>query len=315
MGFEGLLGNPRLKENLQSSIRRGKIAHFYMISGPEGAGKKTLARLLAAAMLCTGEEKPCLRCAACRKVMGNAHPDVITVEDPEKKTLPVQMVRQARADMYIRPNEGARKIYVFPQELRPEGQNALLKILEEPPEYGVFLLLTDNPQKLLPTVRSRCTELKLTGLSEELLRSRLKEDFPQADNETLEGAIQRSGGYLGQALQLMRDGIAADPQTETFARCYAQRDPVALAQLLSSMERWKRDQILPVLQRWTELLQQAVASRSGIRTPSPLAREIAARRTAGEMMEAIGHLQKVKEYTQGNVSVAAVCGYLTWNLR
>ena len=131
MGFEGLLGNGRLKENLRVSVGRGRISHFYLISGPEGSGKHTLARLLAAALQCSGEDKPCLHCAACRKVMADTHPDCITVTDPEHKNVAVRIVRDARADMYVMPNEGQRKIYIFPQEMGIEGQNALLKVLDE----------------------------------------------------------------------------------------------------------------------------------------------------------------------------------------
>ncbi|MBR4972736.1 MAG: DNA polymerase III subunit delta, partial [Oscillospiraceae bacterium] len=130
MGFESLLGNERLKENLRVSVGRGRISHFYLISGPEGSGKHTLARLLAAAILCKEQEKPCLKCNSCRKVLAQSHPDCITVEDPEHKNVAVKIVRDARADMYILPNEGDRKIYIFPQEMGIEGQNALLKILE-----------------------------------------------------------------------------------------------------------------------------------------------------------------------------------------
>ena len=105
MSYELLLGNEQLKTNLRRSIGAGHISHFYLISGAEGSGKHTLARLLAAAILCQGEDKPCLRCRACRKVMEGVHPDFITVDDPEKKTVPVDLIRQARADMYIQPNE------------------------------------------------------------------------------------------------------------------------------------------------------------------------------------------------------------------
>ena len=144
MGFESLLGNERLKENLRSSINRGRISHFYLIAGPEGSGKRTLARLLAAAILCKSAEKPCGVCPACRKVLGAGHPDFITIDDPEKKTVSVDLIRQARADIYIRTNESDHKIYLFPraQDMGIPGQNALLKVLEEPPSYGVFLLLT-----------------------------------------------------------------------------------------------------------------------------------------------------------------------------
>ena len=105
MGFETLLGNDRLKQNLISSLSQGRISHFYLISGPEGSGKHTLARLLAAAIMCKDSQKPCLRCNACRKIMENSHPDFITIDDPEHKAVAVKIVRQAREDVYIRPNE------------------------------------------------------------------------------------------------------------------------------------------------------------------------------------------------------------------
>ena len=180
MGFDGLLGNNRLKENLQASISRGHISHFYLISGPEGSGKRTLARLLSAAILCRGTVKPCLQCTACRKVMADTHPDLITVTDPEHKNVSVKIIRQIRDKMFVMPNEADKKIYILPQPLGVEGQNALLKILEEPPEYGVYILLADNPETLLPTVRSRCTQLQLHALPENALRQSLLKEFPDA---------------------------------------------------------------------------------------------------------------------------------------
>ena len=145
MSFEALLGNDRLKQNLAESLAKNHISHFYLISGPKGAGKHTLAMLLSAAILCKGHRRPCGTCEACRKIRSGNHPDVITVVDPEHKNVPVRIVREIRDDVFIRPNESDHKIYLFPQDLGVEGQNALLKILEEPPAYGVFLLLTDNP--------------------------------------------------------------------------------------------------------------------------------------------------------------------------
>lgn len=315
MGFESLLGNAQLKENLSASLEKGRISHFYLISGPEGSGKHTLAKLLAAAILCRSREKPCLRCPVCRKVMEGSHPDYITVEDPEHKNVAVKIVRQFREDVFIRPNESDYKIYLFPQELGIEGQNALLKILEEPPKYGVFLLLTENPDKLLPTVRSRCVELKLQALPEETARQALEKEYPKADLGSISAAIRRSGGFLGQAKKLLSDGDAISPQTEGFVGSFSQKDAIALVQTLVPMEKWKRDPLIAELQQWLELVEGALAFRAGYGSVSPLSRELGAARSPRDLMRAANHLKKCIEYAQGNVSPAAVCGYLQWALR
>ena len=315
MGFEALLGNEQLRENIRASLARGHISHFYLISGPKGSGKHTLARLLAAAVLCPEKNKPCGTCAHCRKALGGNHPDFITVEDPEHKNVAVKIVRQYREDVYIRPNEADHKVYLFPQDLGLEGQNALLKILEEPPEYGVFILLTDNPEKLLPTVRSRCTELKLNALPEPLLRRQLRQEFPQVSDEDLAYALDRSGGYLGQALEILREGDSVPPQTESFVRAYAGRDTLGLVQTLVPMEKWKRDALVEILSSWRVLMAEALAARSGGSRGGTLARTLAQSRSSRDLMEATRTLSKAIEYCGANVSTAAICGWLQWALR
>ena len=315
MGFEQLLGNRQLKENLIQSIQRNRTSHFYLISGPAGSGKKTLARLLAAALMCQNAQKPCHACNDCRKVMADTHPDLITVTDPEHKNVSDKIARQIRDDMSIRPNEREKKIYMFPQDLGTEGQNALLKVLEEPPSYGVFMLLTDNAEKILPTVRSRCIELRLNALPDDMLRQRLLQDFPDAGSDDIDAAISRSGGYLGQAKQLLEDGSAVTPQTEALMLSIANQDAMGIVQVLVPMERWKRDQFLPFLEQWTGILQQALVFRSGVQVTPPLSRQLRNARSSADILHYIRCLQKSIEYTQGNVSVAAVCGYLEWALR
>lgn len=314
MAFDMLLGNERMKENLSASLKKGHISHFYLISGPAGSGKKTLAGLISAAALCQKEEKPCLSCAVCRKVMENSHPDVIIVEDPEHKAVAVKIVRQIREDVFIRPNEADRKIYIFPQELGTEGQNALLKILEEPPKYGVFLLLTDNPEKILPTVRSRCTELKLLPLSDALLRSRLRKEFPNAAEDDITAAMVRGGGYLGQAREILASGDALPPQTENFVRSLAQRNKLELAMTLAPMEKWKRDALVDILQSWLEILESALACRTGGMAASNHAVKLARSRSSSELYQMALELKKTLEYAKSNVSPAAICGYLLWAL-
>ena len=315
MAFTNILGNDRLMQNLSASIRKNRFSHFYLISGPEGSGKHTLADYLAGALLCTGERKPCGQCSACRKVLGKSHPDYITVDDPEHKTVAVKVIREARESIFIRPNEGQRKVYLFPQEMGIEGQNALLKVLEEPPSYGVFIILSNNPEKLLPTVRSRCTELNLSPVSPQVLKPFLAVRFPQASPEDLDGAIRRSGGYPGQAIALLESGESQPPEVAAFVEAFTHRNVLALTQLLVPMEKWKRDQVLPVFAAWKEVLQEALVCRSGIPAATQAARSLSVARSSNDLMDAIGHLTKAMEYAQGNVSVGAVCGWLTWALR
>jgi DNA polymerase-3 subunit delta' len=228
----------------------------------------------------------------------------------------VDLIRQARADIYVQPNESDYKIYLFPraQDMGVPGQNALLKVLEEPPKYGVFILITDNPEKLLPTVRSRCTELKMTALPENTLLSALKREFPGANGEDLSAAARRSGGFLGQARSLL-ENREDNPQTEGFLRGYGGRNELELAQTLVPMEKWKRDQLIPVLEQWLMLLENALASRAGLPAISARERELAAQRSSQELMAAVRSIKKALEYTQGNVSPGAVCGWLRWELR
>ena len=315
MAFEAFLGNDRMKANLAASLEKGHISHFYLISGPRGSGKQTLARLLSAAILCGGRNKPCGTCAVCRKVREHNHPDVITVTDPEHKAVAVKIVRQIREDVFIRPNEADRKIYIFPQELGVEGQNALLKILEEPPKYGVFLLLTDNPEKILPTVRSRCTELKLLPLPEDTLRKALRRDCPAAESADIDAAITRSGGFLGQAREILASGDALPPQTEGFVRAVCEKKPYLLATTLAPMEKWKRDALVEILQSWLEILESALACRTGGMAASHNAGLLAKSRSGSELYGMILAVNQALEYARGNVSPAAVCGWLLWKLR
>ncbi len=317
MGFGALLGNRQLKENLTESLSKGHISHCYLITGPEGSGKRTLARLLAQAILCQGTDKPCGVCTPCRKILDGNHPDYILVDDPEKKTVPVELIRQARADMFVQPNESDHKIYQFPraQDMGIPGQNALLKVLEEPPSYGVFILIADNPDKLLPTVRSRCTELKLQALPADILEAQLQKDFPKASQEDIAAAASRSGGFLGQAKALLEGGEGVSPQTQAFAQSYGDGDALGLTQLLTPMEKSKRDALSETLKQWLDLLENALMSRSGADTVSPLARELARKRTAPALYGGIQALRKALEYTMSNVSPAAVCGWLSWELR
>lgn len=152
---------------LRAAAANGALSHALIFSG--SGDRAAAARYTAAAMECTGVQRPCLACPACRKVMQGIHPDVISVRDAEHKELSADTVRAMRADAFIRPNEGARKIYIFEDctILTEKDQNILLKLVEEGPAYAAFFFCAENPATLLQTIRSRCAEVKLAPAAQE----------------------------------------------------------------------------------------------------------------------------------------------------
>ena len=146
---------------LRAAAERRALPHALLFTGGDGPAA---AEFAAAAMECTADHgRPCGACRACRKVLSGIHPDVITVQDPEHKLLSAETVRNVRSDAYIRPNEGERKVYVFPDcaLLTEADQNILLKTVEEGPPSAAFLFCAGSAAAVLPTLRSRCVECKL----------------------------------------------------------------------------------------------------------------------------------------------------------
>lgn len=166
-GCETVVQLPAENSILSRTVRRaadeGRLSHAVILTG---RGDLTAAaRFVAAAHVCEETHRPCLRCRHCRKVLEGIHPDVIDVQDTEHKELTVEAVRALRKDVYIRPNEAARKVYIITdcRQLNPRDQNVLLKVVEEGPPYAAFLFCAESPAALLETIRSRCVLLKYDG--------------------------------------------------------------------------------------------------------------------------------------------------------
>lgn len=165
-----LRGNASLKQQLAAMA---EPPHMCVLSGSEGSGRHTLARILAQALVCQEMRpirRPCGVCPDCQKVIQGIHPDVIPIQrflTPESKEIKVDAARQLRQDAYVRPNEGRCKVYLLDCPINGNAQNALLKLLEDGPTYAAFLILTDQPASLLETVRSRCVHFRLTPPKEE----------------------------------------------------------------------------------------------------------------------------------------------------
>ena len=166
--FDSLKIDPTIKNDLRQALS-DRFPQSVLISGPAGSGKGALAQMLSAALLCSADTiRPCGTCLSCRKVLDNIHPDCIVYDLSDSENRKVDAARRLRREASILPNDSDRKVFIITQAhtLNPAAQNALLKVLEEPPRYCFFLLLTSNPSALLETIRSRCTHYRLSPLQE-----------------------------------------------------------------------------------------------------------------------------------------------------
>ena len=274
MTTESVAGT-ELARRMRAAAARDARGHAIILSG-EG-NLTPAARYLAAAMECGEADRPCLRCSHCRKVLRGIHPDVITVSDPEHKNVSIEVLRALRADAYTLPNEGRRKVYLFPDcsLLEPKAQNVLLKVLEEGPPQAAFLFCAANSAGLLATIRSRAETWRL----------------PPAE------ASGPEGGEAERLCALLRDGGRADVIGY-------------LADLESS--KCKREELQTLLTEAKALLVSALAASygGGDATSRHLARGMGRRRLAA----VIAILDKYIVRCGYNIGVGHLTGALAADL-
>ena len=205
-GFDRIIGQDDIVSHLKNSITAGKISHAYIFGGEDGSGKKMLASLFAMGLLCkirTEDGSPCMVCPSCKKALGGNHPDILYVTHSKPASIGVDDVREQLVDTIdIRPYESEYKIYIIDEaeKLTPSAQNAILKTIEEPPEYAVILLLSDNPDALLPTVRSRCVILNLKPVNDTDVRDYLIQNMHIPDYQA-EIEASYAQGNIGRAIR------------------------------------------------------------------------------------------------------------------
>ena len=183
-----LVGNRALADKLGNKILSGGMSHAYIIGGPEGSGKHTLAKLIAASIACECKENgelplPCGKCSACYKILSDISPDVTVIGTEDRSTIGVEAIRSLRINVLTAPNDLDIKVYIIEDadKMTPQAQNAFLLTLEEPPPYVLFLLLCERPEDLLETVRSRAPTLRTEPISPDEISS-----FLQGKRETAE---------------------------------------------------------------------------------------------------------------------------------
>ena len=194
----------KIPDGLMRSVKAGRIAHAFLLSGPHGTGKRTCANYLTQTILCASPQAPCGQCPACKKVLAGLHPDVHVVGE-EEKSISVDTIRALRDQLALRPFEADRHIALIPRadRMTAQAQNALLKTLEEPAGGNVFFLLTDQPGAMLPTIVSRCRRLRFSPVSVEACAEILAEKGVEPGRARLAAACAQ--GAVGRALEIAGD--------------------------------------------------------------------------------------------------------------
>ena len=215
LGFNDILGHEQIKDHFRNAVQTGKVSHAYILSGEAGMGRKSLANAFALNLLCEkGLPDPCMQCHACKQVLAGSHPDLIYVTHEKPASIGVDDIRDRINDtILVRPYSSYYKIYIVDEaeKMTVQAQNALLKTIEEPPSYAVILLLTTNPDAFLPTILSRCVQLKLKPLKDVVVKEYLIQSLGVEESQAeIYAAFAR--GNLGKAIHLA--------ESEDFKRMY-----------------------------------------------------------------------------------------------
>jgi len=212
LDFNHIVGHEQIIEHLKTAIGTGKVSHAYLFAGEDGSGKNMLANAFAMALQCEqirqgnigdlAEVKACGICKSCIQAASDNHPDIIRITH-DKASIGIDDIRiQLNNDIQIKPYSSPYKIYIIDEaeKLTEQAQNALLKTIEEPPKYGIILLLTNNLNSLLPTILSRCVTLHIKPIDSELMLKYLMEQYQVPDYQA-ELSTVFAQGNLGKAIQ------------------------------------------------------------------------------------------------------------------
>lgn len=203
--FKDVVGHKDILKYISSAVENNRVSHAYILNGERGSGKKMLANLFAMTLLCeTGDNEPCGKCHSCKQAESGIHPDIIRVTHEKPNSISVDDIRtQVNNTVDIKPYQGPYKVYIIPQAdmMTPQAQNAILKTIEEPPSYAVFLLLTENAETLLPTINSRCVMLKLRNIKDTLIKKYLMENLEIPDYKA-DMCTAFAQGNMGRAIML-----------------------------------------------------------------------------------------------------------------
>ena len=205
--FKDVVGHKNIIKYISSAVQADAVSHAYILNGERGSGKRLLANLFAMSLQCQNRAEggeACGKCQSCKQAQSGNQPDIIKVTHEKPNTISVDDIRtQVNNDIVIKPYSSKYKIYIIPEAdlMSAQAQNALLKTIEEPPEYAVIMLLTENAEALLPTIRSRCVMMKLRNIKDQLVKKYLMEQMEIPDYKA-DVCVAFAQGNMGKAIML-----------------------------------------------------------------------------------------------------------------
>ncbi len=217
--FKDVVGQEQIVEHLKAAVKMKKVSHAYILQGERSSGKEFIAKVFAMALQCEKQGgDPCGQCRSCKQAAGGNHPDIIRVSHEKPNTIGVEDIRKVTGDIAIKPYSSDKKIYIIneAEKMTVQAQNALLKTLEEPPEYAVILLLTTNVEALLPTIQSRCVLLTMKPVRDDAVKKFLMENLMIPEYKA-DVCVAFARGNVGKAKALASseefDNIKSDAVT------------------------------------------------------------------------------------------------------
>ena len=215
-----ILGNEKIRHQLRESITKQSISHAYILAGDKGIGKSKIAREFAMELICE-KHTGCGECPACRQFLADAYPDFFYMDAEGKESIGIDRIRENIVnDVTIRPYHGKVKIYVIDEadKMTVGAQNALLKTIEEPPEYVVILLLVRNMSLLLETIRSRCIKLLLSAVSTDRIKGWLVEKGISEEVATMVASYSNGAPGIAKAMAESEDFAVMYEQNVEFLK-------------------------------------------------------------------------------------------------
>jgi DNA polymerase III subunit delta' len=306
MPFAGILGQESCIAVLGRSLATGKIAHAYLFDGTEGCGKKKTALAFIEAVFC-GQSTACGHCPSCRRIASMQHPDLHLVE-PDGAYIKIDQIRELQRDLAFRPFEAPKKACIIDvvDRLNPAAGNALLKTLEEPPGNALLILITANPDSVLPTILSRCQRLHFAALPEATIATLLRENGTEPESARIVAAL--AGGSMRKAMEIGEETAIHERKSFLERICSLSLDDITSLFAIAEELAGDKENALELLELLTAFLRDALLLHAGSTEVVnadllPLLERQASGFSGERIMERISYVSEARRAISSNVNL------------